>query len=182
MEIIDVDITEIKPYKGNPRKISDDAVDKVAESIKEFGMRQPLVVDKDKTIVVGHTRYLACKKLRKKTIPCLIASDLSDAELKKYRIADNRVGEFSDWDFEKLKDEIEAIGGGMEALGLDDEFFKMEQTADIGNADKPVKVNTKPYTKVHILLSFDVSLWEEIQDKIIPFQSMKGVDYEQSAN
>jgi len=70
----------------------------------------------------------------------------------------------------------------MEALGLDDEFFKMEQTADIVNSDKPVKVNTKPYTKVHILLSFDVSLWEEIQDKIIPFQSMKGVDYEQSAN
>lgn len=87
--------------KKNPRK-NDRAVEPVANSIKEFGFRVPLVIDKDNVIVTGHTRYKAAKKLGMETVPCIKADDLSDEQIKAFRLADNKVGEISEWDTELL--------------------------------------------------------------------------------
>ena len=81
-------IDQVKPYPGNPRQ-NDEAVDAVAASLKEFGFRQPIVVDADGVIIVGHTRYKAAQKLGLKQVPVHVATDLTPAQVKAYRIADN---------------------------------------------------------------------------------------------
>lgn len=98
----------IVPYDKNPRN-NDDAVDKVAESIKQFGFKVPLVIDEDKVIVAGHTRYKAAKKLGIERVPCIIADDLTPEQIKAYRLADNKVAEFSDWNMELLQEELDAL-------------------------------------------------------------------------
>lgn len=102
MNIQDISIENIIPYARNPRK-NDDAITKVASSIKEYGFKQPIVVDKDMVIIAGHTRYQAAKKLGYETVPVLIASDLTEAQAKAYRIADNKTGEYAEWDRELLR-------------------------------------------------------------------------------
>ena len=108
MNIIDVEIEKLIPYVNNPR-INDNAVDFVAASIKEFGFKQPIVIDKDNVIVAGHTRLKAAKKLGLKKVPCLMADDLTDQQIKAFRLADNKVSEFAVWDLEKLDIELEEI-------------------------------------------------------------------------
>ena len=109
MKIIQMDINDIKPYKYNPRKNNAKAIDKVAESIKEFGFRQPLVIDKDNNIIVGHTRLKAAKKLKVKSLPVVVADDMTEQQIKAYRIADNKTNEYSEWDFELLAQELDEI-------------------------------------------------------------------------
>lgn len=108
MKIIDVSVNELIPYVNNPR-INDDAVDNVAASIKEFGFKVPIVIDKDNVIVTGHTRLKAAKKLGLETVPCIKADDLTEQQIKAFRLADNKVSEFSIWDLEKLDIELEGI-------------------------------------------------------------------------
>lgn len=105
MKIETIDIERVIPYARNPRKNSG-AVDKVAASLREFGFRQPIVVDKNYTVVAGHTRLLAAKKLGMTEVPVHVADGLTDAQLKAYRIADNRVGEEAEWDRELLQVEL----------------------------------------------------------------------------
>ena len=105
MKIEKIDINQIIPYKKNPRKNSN-AIDIVATSIKEYGIKQPIVIDKNNVIVVGHTRYEACKKLGIDKIPVLKAEDLSDSQIKGYRIMDNKSSDFSEWDDVLLNQEI----------------------------------------------------------------------------
>ena len=93
MQIINKTLTELTPYRNNPRK-NDAAVDKVAASIAEFGFKVPVVIDKDGTIVAGHTRYKAAQKLGMPEIPCIVADDLTEEQIKAFRLADNKVGEF----------------------------------------------------------------------------------------
>ena len=99
-----IKLENIVPYARNPRKNQD--IDKVASSIKEYGFQQPLVLDKENIIIVGHTRYLAAKKLGMTEVPCIIADKLSPQQVKAYRIADNRVAEESKWDNELLNLEL----------------------------------------------------------------------------
>src|SRR6202047_1974443 len=94
------------PYARNARKISDKAVDKVASSIQEFGFRQPIVVDRDNVIIVGHARLLAAKKLGLSQVPFHVAENLTPAQVKSYRLMDNRSHEEADWDLELLGPEI----------------------------------------------------------------------------
>lgn len=101
-------IKDIKPYGKNPRK-NDDAVPYVAESIKQFGFKVPIVIDKNNVIVAGHTRYKAAKKLGFKSVPCIIADDLTDEQIKAFRLADNKVSEKAEWDLDLLDSEIEGI-------------------------------------------------------------------------
>ena len=89
MKVCDVALKEIKPYERNPRK-NRNAVDTVAESIKEFGFKVPLVIDADGVIVCGHTRYLAAKKLKMETVPCIRADDLTPEQIKAFRLAEVR--------------------------------------------------------------------------------------------
>lgn len=108
MNIIEKPIAEVKPYEKNPRK-NDQSVDKVANSIKEFGFKVPIVVDKNNIIVCGHTRYKAAKKLGLPVVPCVVADDLTEEQIKAYRLADNKVGEDSLWDMDLLNEELEDI-------------------------------------------------------------------------
>tara|TARA_B100000674_G_scaffold487510_1_gene497926 strand:+ start:2264 stop:3448 length:1185 start_codon:yes stop_codon:yes gene_type:complete len=97
------------PYINNARKINQEAVDKVAASLKEFGWQQPIVVDSSNTIIVGHTRLKAARKLGYKEVPVHIAKDLSKNQVKAYRLADNRTGEYTDWDEALLSIEIKEL-------------------------------------------------------------------------
>jgi len=106
MQIQIIDINKIIPYINNPRKNTN--IDKVASSIKEFGFQQPIVVDKNYTIIVGHSRFEAAKKLDLKEVPVQIA-DLTKNQSKAYRIADNKVAQDNYWDFEKLQIELDSI-------------------------------------------------------------------------
>lgn len=107
-------LTEIKPYEKNPRK-NDAAIDAVARSIQEFGFRQPIVVDEQGVIVVGHTRYKAAQQLGLNTVPVHVAKGLSEAQLKAYRIADNQTAALSSFDPDLLPLELKDL----EALGVD---------------------------------------------------------------
>jgi site-specific DNA-methyltransferase (adenine-specific) len=117
MEIIIRKTDELIPYINNPRN-NKNAVDKVASSIKEFGFKVPVIIDRDNVIVTGHTRLLAAQKLGIAEIPCILADDLTPAQIKAFRIADNRVSEFSEWDEEMLKTEFEELGELDFDLGL----------------------------------------------------------------
>src|SRR6516225_11645562 len=105
MEIEERPIDSIRPYDNNPRH-NDPAVDAVSASIKEFGFRQPCVVDEDGVIIVGHTRYKAARKLGLKEVPVHVAVGLSPAQAKAYRLADNQTAQLAGWDDEKLAQEL----------------------------------------------------------------------------
>ena len=108
MIIQDIDVNSIKLYKNNPRN-NDKAVEAVAKSIKQFGFKVPLVVDENNEIVCGHTRLKAAKQLKIQTVPCLIADDLTDEQIKAFRIADNKTAEFAEWNDELLAKELEDL-------------------------------------------------------------------------
>lgn len=108
MNIIDKPINEVIPYEKNPR-INDNAVPAVMKSIEEFGFKVPIVIDKNGTIVTGHTRLKAAKKLGMKTVPCIVADDLTPEQIKAFRLADNKVAEAAEWDMELLNEELDGI-------------------------------------------------------------------------
>ena len=126
MEIVYKKTKDLIPYANNPRK-NDDSVDYVADSISEFGFKVPIVITKDNVIVTGHTRLKAAKKLHLKEVPCIIADDLTEDQIKAFRLVDNKVSEFSDWDFDKLNIEIEGIELDLEPFGFE---FEIENEAE----------------------------------------------------
>ena len=109
--------TEVKPYPNNPRT-NDDAVDTVAGSIREFGFRQPIVVDSEGVIIVGHTRWKAARKLGLEKVPVHVATDLTPDQIKAYRIADNKTNELAEWNLELLPIELGALQAANFDLGL----------------------------------------------------------------
>ena len=132
MNIQNININNLKPYENNPRN-NKEAIDYVMNSIKEFGFKVPLVIDKQNVIVCGHTRYLAAKKLRMKELPCIVADDLTDEQIKAFRLADNKVSEFSEWDMELLNDELLNLDLDMDMFGFgfeDDEEIKEPKERD----------------------------------------------------
>ena len=108
MEIIYKKVNELVPYENNPR-INDEAVEYVKNSISEFGFKVPVVIDKDNVIIAGHTRIKASKELGIKDIPCIIADDLTEEQVKAFRLADNKVAEKSMWNYQKLDEELDNI-------------------------------------------------------------------------
>ncbi|HPC65300.1 MAG TPA: ParB N-terminal domain-containing protein [Anaerohalosphaeraceae bacterium] len=110
-------IENITPYEKNPRT-NDNAVDAVAASLKEFGFRQPIVVDGDGVIVCGHTRYKAAQQLGLTKVPVHVAKDLSPEQIRAYRIADNKTSDLSDWDYDILPIELSELQDAGFDLGL----------------------------------------------------------------
>ena len=108
MEVKELKIDQIKPYDHNPRN-NDGAVAAVAASIKEFGFKVPIVIDREGVIVAGHTRYKAAKQLGLESVPCITADDLSEEQVRAFRLADNKVGELAGWDFDLLNMELAGI-------------------------------------------------------------------------
>ena len=120
MNIIELNVDEIIPYENNPRK-NEAAIDKVAASIKEFGFKVPIIVDSENVIVAGHTRLKAAEQLGLKTVPVIMADDLTEEQIKAFRIADNKTSELSEWDFERLYAEMSEIENiDMGQFGFDD--------------------------------------------------------------
>ena len=134
MEIIEQDVDKLIPYEHNPR-INDQAVDELAESIKRFGFKNPIVVDKDNVIINGHTRLKACKKLGIKKVPTIIAEDLTPEQVKAFRLADNKVAENSKWDKGLLKLELSELGDLDLDFDMSDFGFVNEEKHEINRIE-----------------------------------------------
>ena len=145
-KIHQININKIIPYEKNPRK-NNEAVDPVAESIKEFGFKVPIVVDKNNVIITGHTRYKAAKKLKMKTVPCIVADDLTEEQAKAFRLADNKVGEIAEWDTDLLHMELDDILNiDMEAFGFDLDID--EESAEVVEDDFEAELPAEPKAKL----------------------------------
>ena len=121
MKIQMMDINDIRPYENNPRR-NEKAVDAVAKSIEKFGFKNPIIIDKDNVIISGHTRRLASIKLGLKEVPVIVGDDLTEAQVKAFRLADNRVAELAVWDEDLLKEEMaKAIDMDLQDFGFDPE-------------------------------------------------------------
>lgn len=118
MRIYDISTDKLIPYANNPR-INDEAVEYVKNSIKEFGFKVPIVIDKDNVVITGHTRLKACKELGITKVPCIRADDLTPEQVKAFRIADNSTGEVAKWDLGKLEDELKDLKIDLSDFGLD---------------------------------------------------------------
>ena len=138
MKIEEIDISEIKPYGKNPRR-NDQAVEIVMKSIKEFGFKNPVIIDKNNEIITGHTRIKAAEKLGLKKIPIIRAKDLNPEQVKAFRIMDNKSSEYAEWDFKLLKTEFEEL----DSLEYDLELtgFDSMEIADIWDEKKPKEDN-----------------------------------------
>lgn len=149
-QIIVKDINSIIPYINNPRH-NKEAVDLVAASISEFGFKNPIILDSKNVIVAGHTRFAAAKKLGLKEVPCIMADDLTEQQIKAFRLADNKVAEAATWDMDLLKIELDGITDiDMSNLGFDDISLGDEITeghSDVSEDDVPEKPG-EPNTKV----------------------------------
>ena len=128
MQIINKKIEELKPYEKNPRN-NDEAVPFVARSIEQFGWKVPMVIDRDNVIVSGHTRYKAAKYLGLTEVPCIVADDLTEDQIRAFRLADNKVAEKASWDFDLLEAELGDI------LGFEMTDFGFMDNVDIDWAD-----------------------------------------------
>lgn len=109
MELVELSVSEIVPYWRNPRRISDEAVEAVMESIKQYGYQQPIVVDTERVIIMGHTRHAAIRRLGYDRVSVLVARNLTAKQVKELRTIDNRTSEFTRWDFEKLMSELSGL-------------------------------------------------------------------------
>lgn len=140
MEVKEMAIGKIIPYHNNPRK-NEDAIDAVAASIEEFGFQQPIVVDKDMVIIVGHTRYAAAKELGLATVPVVVAKNLSEEQARAYRLADNKTNELAKWDEDLFVEEIGAIEEidmslfGFGSIDLDEAESEIESLDNIVEDD-----------------------------------------------
>lgn len=129
MQIVNKKVEELKPYVNNPR-FNDDAVEYVANSIKEFGFKVPIVIDKNNEIVAGHTRYKASLALGLDEVPCIVADDLNEEQIKAFRLADNKVSEKASWNIELLSEELEDLD-----LDMSDFGFETDLDLDINDDD-----------------------------------------------
>lgn len=134
LKIVDLSIDKVVPYDNNPRN-NDDAVDSVAESIRQFGFKVPMILDKDNVIIAGHTRLKAAQKLGLKTVPVIYADDLTEEQVKAFRLADNKTGELAEWDFALLESELKEITGiDMQEFGfLVKEIVQITSESNIEN-------------------------------------------------
>ena len=144
MEIIEKNINDVLPYENNPR-INDNAVDAVAESIKQFGFKQPIVINKDGVIVAGHTRYKAAMRLGLMSVPCVVADDLTEEQIKAYRLVDNKTNELSGWDFTLLDKELEELE--LNNIDMTNFGFNNIEELDINSLFEDVEETTKKEPK-----------------------------------
>ncbi len=145
MQIKEIGIEEIISYENNPRK-NDRAVPQVAESIRQFGFKVPIILDKNFVIVAGHTRFKAAMQLKMDKIPCIIADDLNDEQIRAFRLIDNKCAEFSNWDFDKLREELKTISDEIDMLDFG--FDLTEEMLDISDFFAPAATNSEKSERV----------------------------------
>lgn len=177
LEIVYKNIKDVKPYERNPRK-NDEAVKYVAESIYQFGFKVPLVIDKNNIVVCGHTRLKAAKDLGITEVPCILADDLTEEEIKAFRLADNKVSEQAEWDFELLDlemDEIETID--MEEFGFD--FYNPEQEHEINvekNKERVLGIHNIDIACYQGVGAYDIPQIEPVYE-LPPIKEWQGFNY-----
>jgi site-specific DNA-methyltransferase (adenine-specific) len=149
VKIVDKPIEWLRPYENNPRN-NEQAVEAVANSIKEFGFKVPIVATIDGEIVNGHTRFKAAKFLKLKTVPVLIADDLTEEQIKAFRLADNKTGELADWDVELLYGELDELTGfDMTMFGFEDIDFSLDDFEEVEKEEgEEVDINQEEKPKV----------------------------------
>lgn len=177
MNVIEMKINDVKPYENNPRN-NDKAVEYVANSIKEFGFKVPIIIDKKNIIVAGHTRLKAAKKLGMEKVSCVMADDLTDEQIRAFRLADNKVGEKATWDEKKEYEEllnITDIDMGLFDFSFDDFNFDKE-------IFDPEEKELKPYEKVHYLISADINLNDVILKYLKELKDVEGIEIESTCN
>lgn len=171
MDVIEKKLKDIKPYEKNPRK-NDSAVDAVAHSISSFGFRVPLVVDSKGVIVCGHTRYKAAKKLKLDTVPCVIADDLTEEQIKAYRLADNKVSELAEWDIDLIGEELDGIFDiDMSDFGFD--LSEEEEETEIIEDEVPQEV--EPVAKMG-------DIWQLGRHRLMCGNSLEQTDIDELLN
>ena len=178
MKIMNVKLDEIRPYENNPR-VNAGVVDSLAAIIREFGFRNPAVLNRDKVIIEGHTRLLACRKLGLETMPCIIAEDLTEEQERALRIADNKIAEMAEWDDDKLKIELDALqeaGFDLSLLAFGDGELDKLLGGEVGThgetepdavPDAPEVPDSQPGTLyalgAHLLLCGDATKAEDVK-------------------
>lgn len=156
-------VNDIIPYENNPRD-NKDAVDKVAASLREFGFKQPIVVDKDNIVIVGHTRLKAAKKLNMSEVPVLVADDLTDEKVKAYRLADNKTAEFAEWDADLLNFELDGIididmsDFGFDVDNISPDDFGDDFTLPDGDKSEICQITFTLHEKQKELVEYAISL------------------------
>lgn len=173
MKVENWSIDKVKPYPHNPRD-NDDAVPYVANSIKEFGWQQPIVVDKDGVIIAGHTRLKAAKQLGLKQVPIVIAENLTDEQVKAFRLADNKTGEFADWD-KTLQKELDSI------VDIDMAIFGFEPEDEDDEYEAPIEPEIEFTSELleknnYVVLTFDNDVdWLQAQT-LLGLKTVKALD------
>ena len=142
MNIQTMKLKDLKPYKNNPRN-NDAAVDFVKRSIKEFGYLVPIVIDKNNEIIAGHTRYKALKQLKIQEVPCILADELTEEQVKAFRIADNSVSDVAEWDISRLAVELSNIKLDMGEFGVDLGTFTSNMPAITPNSPNSADTNNE---------------------------------------
>lgn len=146
VQVIQMKLADLIPYENNPR-INDDAIDVVAKSIKEFGFKNPIIIDKDNVIVCGHTRRLASLKLGLTEVPCIRADDLTEDQINAFRVADNKSSELSTWDLDKLKIELGNIELDMSDFGFEDLLEQMKKLPEDDEFDADTELDKEAFVK-----------------------------------
>ena len=142
MQIIEVKVNDLKEYENNPR-INEKAIEPVMKSIQEFGFKVPLVIDKNNVIITGHTRVEAAKRLGLETVPCIIADDLSEEQIKAFRLVDNKTSEYAEWDFMKLEEELRELNEFDFDISLFD--FSLSFTEEIEEKEEEIPESFDEY-------------------------------------
>ena len=157
MQVIEKELSWLKPYANNPRD-NESAVEPVAKSIKEFGFKVPIVATSDGEIINGHTRFKASKRLGLEKVPVIIADDLTDEQIKAFRLADNKVSEFSKWNEAKLRDELKQLEMDMAEFGF--EFTELTELLEEEKEQEPEIKFTEELGEEsnYIVLKFDTSV------------------------
>lgn len=142
--IIMLPVPEVRPYEKNPRKNAE-AVKYVKASIEKFGFKQPIIVDSNRVIIAGHTRLEAAKSLGMAEVPCIVADDLTDAQVKALRLADNKVAEFSEWEMNLLGEELGELAEisdiDMGDFGFDDNLYQIGDEEENETEEKGVNLS-----------------------------------------
>ena len=187
--------SELIEYENNPRN-NEAAIDAVAKSIEEFGFKVPIVITKENVIIAGHTRLKASLKLGLATVPCIVADDLTEGQIKAFRLADNKTAELASWDFTKLESELDSIEMDMSVFGFEDLESKVPDNATDDDFDPTEELTETPYTKKddiyllgnHRVMCGDATIKESV-DKLIQDEKVDltftdppyNVDYEGTA-
>jgi len=195
MNIVMKKTSELIEYENNPRN-NEAAIDAVAKSIEEFGFKVPIVITKENVIIAGHTRLKASLKLGLATVPCIVADDLTEGQIKAFRLADNKTAELASWDFTKLESELDSIEMDMSVFGFEDLESKVPDNATDDDFDPTEELTETPYTKKddiyllgnHRVMCGDATIKESV-DKLIQDEKVDltftdppyNVDYEGTA-